>query len=127
MSALPCAGCGGACCKLAGFTSAELRRARLYHGGRYPAGAQVLSGIPVKPEHGGGMGHLVVQADGVTCAFLTAEGRCAIHPARPKVCRDYGEVPALPCQRLHPKQAERAAERLFTELVQIKRREGART
>lgn len=121
MSALPCAGCGK-CCTAPAFTSAELRRARLTAGGSYPPGTQVVSGLPVRPEHGGGMAHMLIGPDGATCPFLTPEKRCGIYEARPLTCQRYGVVPEMPCQVLHPRAAERAAEKLLGGLVQIGRR-----
>jgi len=107
---LPCHSCGGKCCTFAPFTASELRQARLANGGSYPSGARVLSGLPIKAMFGGGSGSLVVGADGITCAFLK-DGRCSIYEARPRACRDYGRVPELPCQVLHPKESRAIAER----------------
>ena len=101
---LPCDTCGGLCCTLAGFTPTELRAARLANGGSYPPGARVLSGFPIKAQFGGGMGSMVVSDDKGTCAFLIS-GCCSIYDARPRVCRDYGRVPELPCPVLHPEEA----------------------
>jgi len=104
---------------MAAFSPSELRAARLANGGRYPEGAKVVRGLPIKAIHGGGMGTLVVQADGMTCAFLV-EGRCSIYEARPLVCRDYGIVPEMPCQVVDPKGAEREAERMIGDLIKIR-------
>lgn len=36
--------------------------------------------------------------DDAYCAFLNRETRqCAIYDVRPKVCREYGQAPRLPC------------------------------
>lgn len=110
---LPCEGCGR-CCTAPAFSSGELRRARLAAGGSYPPGTTVASGLPIRAEHGGGMAHMLVGPDGITCPFLTQEKRCAIYEARPRICQLYGQVPEMPCQALHPRAAERAAERLVT-------------
>lgn len=107
---LPCEGCGGKCCTVAGFTPTELRVARLANGGSYPPGARVVSGLPIKSSMGGGMGSIVVSDDKGTCAFLVS-GQCSIYEARPRVCRDYGRVPELPCMVLHPREAMQIGER----------------
>lgn len=103
---LPCGTCGGKCCTAAPFRPSELRAARLAIGGAYPPGARVITGIPVRPEHGGGTAALVVVGDRPTCAFLR-DGRCSIYDARPEVCRLLGTVPALPCPEVEPVRAER--------------------
>lgn len=107
---LPCDTCGGRCCTIAGFTPTELRAARLANGGSYPPGARVISGIPIKAAFRGGTGSIVVSDDEGTCAFLR-DGLCSIYDARPRVCRDYGRVPELPCPVLHPEESARIGRR----------------
>lgn len=113
---LPCGSCGGRCCVLAPFTGSELRAARLAAGGSYPEGARVVPGLPAKARFGGGATSLVVGPDGVTCAFLTG-GSCSIYEARPRACRDYGRVPEMPCEVLHPREAAREATRALRRQV----------
>jgi Fe-S-cluster containining protein len=50
------------------------------------------------------IGYVIAKPEGV-CPYLV-EGKCSIYAIRPKVCRDYGNVPALPCEYLYPKEAE---------------------
>lgn len=107
---LPCGSCGGRCCTYAPFTPSELRAARLAAGGSYPPGSRVVAGMPAKARFGGAATSLVVGPDGETCAFL-AGGRCSIYEARPRACRDYGRVPEMPCEVLHPREAARASRR----------------
>lgn len=59
------------------------------------------------------------------CPFLSRHDRiCTIYADRPPICRLYGEIPELPCAKLHPEAArlafdgmvERIAKRLGFEL-----------
>lgn len=50
-----------------------------------------------------GLGYVVAKPDGV-CPYLV-DGKCSIYAIRPKVCKDYGIVPQLPCQYLYPERA----------------------
>jgi Fe-S-cluster containining protein len=54
----------------------------------------------VKP---GTIGFVIHRQDG-TCPYLK-DGGCSVYPLRPKVCRDYGIVPDLPCEYLYPELA----------------------
>lgn len=108
---LPCDSCGGACCTFAPFTVAEARAARIANGGTHPAGSRVVPGLPAKDRFGGGSSLLIVKADGETCAYLQG-GRCTIYEARPQACRAYGRIPEMPCQVLHPREAQRAVRNL---------------
>lgn len=99
---LPCAECKGQCCSWVPFTPEEFERAKAKHG--VPKGAKIVSWSQPPTV-------MVLKAgkteQGV-CAYLKPDGRCSIYNERPRVCRDYGEIAALPCMYLHPKLAEGA-------------------
>jgi Fe-S-cluster containining protein len=47
---------------------------------------------------------ILMDKNGV-CPFLK-KGQCSIYAHRPQVCRDYGNIPELPCQYLYPEEAK---------------------
>lgn len=105
---LPCGECRGRCCFFAPMTMREFKDIRRKHG--VPRGAVVeamrfragsLPGVPP-----GSPGVTVSRGDG-SCAYLV-DGKCSVYDLRPRACRAYGTVEAMPCQYLHPEAAERA-------------------
>lgn len=103
---LPCGECKGQCCTYPVFSSAEMQIVRITHG--VPREANVT---PIQHEQSydpkvkkGDVAFMVALPNGF-CPYLK-EGKCSIYNVRPKVCKDYGTVPDLPCQYLYPKLAE---------------------
>lgn len=90
---LPCSECGGRCCVLPVFSPEELQVVRLSVG--VPPDTKVVEML--------GGAAVVANPDGV-CPYLH-ERKCSIYAIRPKVCRDYGAVPDLPCEYLYPQRA----------------------
>ena len=103
---LPCAECKGRCCTFPVFSPKEYRLVRIM--------AKIPSETIIKPiQHAqsydqtnrpGDMAVVLHLANG-NCPFLGDKG-CTIPALKPKVCRDYGVVPNLPCEYLYPKEAE---------------------
>lgn len=107
MFSLPCNECRGRCCTYPVFSAAEFQIVKVVRG--IPAGAIVktmqFEQMYDKATYGRGTtGHSVIRPGG-ECAYLV-DGKCSIYNIRPKVCRDYGVVPDLPCEYLYPKAAE---------------------
>ena len=106
---LPCAECGGQCCRYAAFTVREWKVVRRKYG--LPAGARVrpVRLLPNKvdelPLGGPGMIILAAGRDDGACAYLGDDGRCAVYDDRPSSCRTYGVRPDKPCLYLHPAPA----------------------
>lgn len=101
MTTLPCNECRGQCCTFPAMSRREFKTIRKKYG--IPRGAKVLE-IP----------GMVVVTDGLTdlCPYLV-DGRCSVYEHRPKVCREYGVNPAMPCQYLYPEKAQEEADKLF--------------
>lgn len=102
---LPCKECRGKCCTFPVFSKLEFKRVKAVHG--IPKDAIIM-----KMQHeqsydrkikSGDTGYVLHREDG-TCPYLK-DGGCSIYPLRPKVCKDYGVVPQLPCEYLYPKEA----------------------
>ena len=103
---LPCDKCKGRCCTYPVFSPAEWDTVRVIRG--LPAGAIVKTmehvesyDKSIKP----GMAGFVIHRKDGTCPYLV-EGKCSIYALRPKVCRDYGVVPDLPCEYVYPALAK---------------------
>ena len=45
---------------------------------------------------------IVPVTEDMVCIFLDKNKRCKIYIHRPKVCRDFGVIPALPCKKINP-------------------------
>jgi len=103
---LPCAECKGKCCTYPTFTPQEFLVVRLAVGIPFNATVTPFQHVENydKNVDRGASGYMIALADG-TCPYLK-EGKCSIYSMRPKVCKDYGVVPDLPCQYLYPKEAE---------------------
>lgn len=110
LPALPCDICKGQCCAFAPMTMGEFKTIRRVLG--IPRGATLrpmtfregrIPGVPA-----GSPGVMVIKAgsDGGVCAFLDERGRCMVHSIRPRGCRIYGTIDALPCAYLYPERAK---------------------
>lgn len=88
-----CQGCGGKCCGAYPLPSELL--------GRFADRLQVPCGfMPLDDEY-----TMPLTTDGM-CPFLSRhDGLCVVYRDRAPVCRAYGEIPELPCQKLHPEAA----------------------
>lgn len=83
---LPCEECGAQCCTNPTFTRKEFNVVKEKYG--IPALAKVLDP---------GIDFVVLQDK---CPYLV-KGRCSIYEDRPKVCREYGINPTMPCMYLY--------------------------
>lgn len=90
-----CFTCGGKCCgplplKISEFTKLEKRR-------------------PLKGDFRFirlSDGDMVIFTEERNCPYLK-NGKCSIYEHRPKICREYGMSPKLPCGYLYPEAAEK--------------------
>lgn len=106
MTQLPCDKCKGKCCTYPVFDQAELDMVRMIYG--IPADAivrQIQHTQSYDPRDNGKLAYWVARKDGV-CPYLK-NGACSIYSFRPKVCKDYGIVPELPCEYLYPELAKK--------------------
>jgi Fe-S-cluster containining protein len=107
MFKLPCDECKGQCCTFPVFTEQEFQVLRIVKGAPPPHMVMPMRNEEMydkKAYPTNSIGYVVAKPDGV-CPYLQ-DGKCGIYAIRPKVCRDYGVVPELPCQYLYPKLAE---------------------
>lgn len=105
MSNLPCAECKGKCCTYPVFNQQEYDVVKYIVG--IPAEAKVEKITKTgsyDPNFVRGETGYLIHLDSGTCPYLK-QGRCSIYSFRPKVCKDYGEVPDLPCQYVNPELA----------------------
>jgi Fe-S-cluster containining protein len=86
---LPCEECGGKCCTYPTFTKKEFDEVKKIYGLPIFSLVKDLGGVVVP--------HL---ADG-TCPYLK-QGKCSVYAHRPKGCRLYGTIPAMPCMYVDP-------------------------
>jgi Fe-S-cluster containining protein len=104
---LPCKECKGRCCTYPMFSKDELKLVKLIKG--IPAGSNiqgvVLDQMYAGAKPGSSIGYVLSKQNG-DCPYLAADGACSIYELRPKVCKDYGVVPDLPCEYLYPKEAK---------------------
>lgn len=111
---LPCSECKGRCCTYPVFTAKELRSVKLL---TQISQSAIIHPVQVDssydPTRIGGEAFVVHLPNG-NCPFLGEKG-CTIFGFRPQVCRDYGEVPELPCEYLYPKEALRIQEQRLRE------------
>lgn len=104
MVELPCAECRGQCCTYPAMSKQEFKRIKAVHG--LPNGARVQKLSQFFGADGTrSMDHLTISMEDGTCPYLK-DGRCSVYPLRPKVCRDYGVSPKLPCAYLYPERAD---------------------
>lgn len=105
---LPCVKCKGRCCNFPVFSEKEFKVLRVLRP-NLPAGASVVpishaASYDSEANPAGASAFVIHLADG-KCPYLSERG-CTIYAFRPRVCRDYGVVPELPCEFLYPKEAE---------------------
>lgn len=106
MTPLPCGECKGRCCTYPVFTAQEFQTVRILRG--VPNTATVIEiqhDQSYDPAVTKGSKGILIYGDKGICPYLQ-EGKCSIYAFRPKVCRDYGNVPDLPCEYLYPEQAK---------------------
>lgn len=54
-------------------------------------------------------GDMVIFTEERNCPYLVS-GKCSIYEHRPKICREYGMSPKLPCGYLYPEAAKQMVE-----------------
>lgn len=110
---MPCNACKGQCCSAPAFTPKEFETVKAKYG--VPPGTQVieteniagtLEGKCVTP----------IKSDGF-CTYLK-DGKCSVYDLRPKVCRLYGNIKAMPCQYLYPEEAKKQARIMLKRVVE---------
>jgi Fe-S-cluster containining protein len=112
MMLLPCTECRGQCCTYPAFSEQEFRVVKLSYG--VPEGTTVMP-IKITKYYDlalEGAQAVVLSLEDGTCPYLK-DGRCSIYASRPKTCRDYGNVPKLPCQYLYPEKAAKAQQEMM--------------
>lgn len=112
---LPCHECKGQCCTYPAFTEAEITLARMVHG--VPPGTQMQKiemASSYTPDRVGGTAYVLSKGSAGVCPYLSPTG-CKLGDLRPRVCKDYGEVEALPCQYLYPDKAQAMQEKWYRE------------
>ncbi len=82
---LPCEECGGQCCNGPSLTREEFNLLKSKYG--IPAKADIFDT---------GVDYVVFNG---VCPYLI-KGRCSVYEDRPKICRDYGIIPTMPCKYL---------------------------
>lgn len=95
---LPCGECRGKCCTYPAFSPRELKTVKKKY--KIPIDTKI---IEFQNSIGTylGKGISLIKANG-NCTFLSPEGQCTIYDLRPRVCKLYGEIKALPCMYLFP-------------------------
>lgn len=100
---LPCDECKGQCCNYPAMSNAELQDMQ-------KANPLIFKFQKIQLSEN----KLVLVGQ---CPFLI-KGKCSVWEVRPQVCKDYGEVPDLPCEYLYPKEALAKAEERLMKLME---------
>lgn len=74
----------------------------------FPKGARQIA-LSLKS----GAGVVLQNKSNENCPYLSEQGACTVYDLRPRVCRDYGVIPEMPCMVVTPEKATTA----FDEMV----------
>jgi hypothetical protein len=101
MKKLPCDECKGKCCQFVGMSKKEFMI------------LQLAKPLPknYKPKI---FGDLVVFPN--ECPYIE-NGKCSVWNVRPKVCKEYGEIPEMPCAYLYPEKANESVNSMLKNLI----------
>ena len=110
MSTFPCVLCGGKCCSSVSMSKSEFKKITRRYG--LPEGAKVekmKQMISFNPDIKTGDTIYVPMMPDKKCPWLV-NNKCSVYMDRPRVCRDYGNIPEMPCQYLYPDLAKKICE-----------------
>lgn len=104
---LPCGECKGRCCTYPAMSKREFKVIRKKYG--VPKETEFIEPIdsPIV---------MPVKMGTDRCTYLSASGSCSVYDLRPRVCKLYGEIPAMPCQYLYPEKAQDKVNSLMKKL-----------